>query len=492
MIVFPLTEKTIPLENVQNAILNGIAEPPSINLNPTSLNFGTTFVGFPDTLNVVVSNSGDLSLNVDSVTTGGTGFSVTPTSISGIGARDNVSFSVIFDPASIGSFADTIWFFSNDTVKGAVMLTVSGVGDEAPPPVIGVSPTSLNFDSVFVGATAVRTVTISNNGTFLDLNVTAVQTPAGFSSVPQSVSNIAAGGSVDITIVFNPPSAVVFSDTIWIISDDSATGPVGISVGGVGLEVVVNTNIEVTLPEDTASFTIVYPAESSIELKFTSGDVTGKKVTVKQITVETFDTLSIPAAVRLQEAAYYYDINLDVSGFSAEISFGYSDSLIMALGMTEDLLEIIFFDSLEGDEGFVWHLLNATVDTDNNIISGTTQHFSIWSIIDKSKEDLDTITDVKDDPEPTTRIPSAYELGQNYPNPFNPSTTIPFELKTNGLVKISVINLLGQEVAEIVNEFYNSGSYKVTFNARNLSTGIYFYRLQINGFQSIKKFVLIR
>ncbi|MGR3176895.1 MAG: choice-of-anchor D domain-containing protein, partial [Candidatus Anammoxibacter sp.] len=447
--VSPLTVKTIPLSNVQNAILNGIAEPPSINLNPTSLDFGTTFIGFPDTLNVVVSNSGDLSLNVDSVTTGGRGFSVTPTSISGIGARDNVSFSVIFDPASTGSFADTLWFFSNDTVKGAVMLTVSGVGDDPPPPVIAVSPTSLNFDSVFVGAIAVRTVTISNNGTFLALNVTAVQTPGGFSSVTQSLSNIATGGSADITIVFNPPSAGAFSDTIWIISDDSATGPVGVPVEGVGITVAVDVNIEITLPEDTSSFVIKYPGNSSIELKFTSGDITGKKVTVKQVAVENFvappqltDTLLL-----INEPAYYYDINLDATDFVAEISFGYDDALINGLNMDEDSLVIIFFDSLN-EKGFVWHLLqNGAVDTVNNIVSGTANHFSIWSIVDKNLENLGVITNVPVDPEPPTRIPSAYELGQNYPNPFNPSTTIPFELKTNGLVKISVINLLGQEVA---------------------------------------------
>lgn len=111
-------------------------------------------------------------------------------------------------------------------------------------------------------------------------------------------------------------------------------------------------------------------------------------------------------------------------------------------------------------------------------------------ITDHNSAFLNIVTEVEEEPE--IRLPTEYKLGNNYPNPFNPSTNIPFELKANGNVKIVVMNLLGQEVAQIVNEFYNAGSHLVTFNARNLSTGVYFYRFEVNGFQSIKKFVLIR
>lgn len=102
---------------------------------------------------------------------------------------------------------------------------------------------------------------------------------------------------------------------------------------------------------------------------------------------------------------------------------------------------------------------------------------------------MNVVTNVEDD---DPRLPVEYNLGNNYPNPFNPSTTIPFDLIANGNVKIVVMNLIGQEVEEIVNGFYSAGSHTVRFNAQHLSTGIYFYRMEVNGFVSIKKFVLIR
>ncbi|MCF7822569.1 MAG: T9SS type A sorting domain-containing protein [Candidatus Marinimicrobia bacterium] len=73
--------------------------------------------------------------------------------------------------------------------------------------------------------------------------------------------------------------------------------------------------------------------------------------------------------------------------------------------------------------------------------------------------------------------PVTHNLLSNYPNPFNPSTTIEFSIKQSGVVELNVYNTLGQEVAQLVNQKMESGTYDVTFNARSLSSGIYFYRL---------------
>jgi hypothetical protein len=87
---------------------------------------------------------------------------------------------------------------------------------------------------------------------------------------------------------------------------------------------------------------------------------------------------------------------------------------------------------------------------------------------------------------------SEYKLYQNYPNPFNPITTITYNVKEQGLVSLRVYNLLGEEVAILVNEEKNSGSYKINFNAFGLSSGIYFYKLQVNNFIDTKKFILLK
>lgn len=86
----------------------------------------------------------------------------------------------------------------------------------------------------------------------------------------------------------------------------------------------------------------------------------------------------------------------------------------------------------------------------------------------------------------------SYELSQNYPNPFNPSTTIKYALPSEAKVTLKVYDMLGQEVAELVNEVQNEGSYNVTFDASNLASGVYAYELNAGNFVSTKKMMLIK
>jgi hypothetical protein len=89
-------------------------------------------------------------------------------------------------------------------------------------------------------------------------------------------------------------------------------------------------------------------------------------------------------------------------------------------------------------------------------------------------------------------VPSAYELSQNYPNPFNPTTNISFSLPKAGQVSLKVYNLIGQEVAELVNEELPSGVYAVPFDAKSLSSGTYVYRLSTPQFSMSKKMTLMK
>ena len=96
----------------------------------------------------------------------------------------------------------------------------------------------------------------------------------------------------------------------------------------------------------------------------------------------------------------------------------------------------------------------------------------------------------------STVVPDKFSLSQNYPNPFNPSTKIQFDVKniTNGSsnVKLVVYNMTGKEVSTLVNEKLSSGSYEVDFNGSNLSSGVYYYRLSVDGFTETKKMSLIK
>jgi hypothetical protein len=89
-------------------------------------------------------------------------------------------------------------------------------------------------------------------------------------------------------------------------------------------------------------------------------------------------------------------------------------------------------------------------------------------------------------------LPTAYGLFQNYPNPFNPTTTINFDLKEGGFVKLSVYNVLGQQVATLVNNTMEAGHQSVSFDAHGLSSGLYIYKIEVNGFTALHKMMLMR
>ncbi|NIR67878.1 MAG: T9SS type A sorting domain-containing protein [Aliifodinibius sp.] len=99
------------------------------------------------------------------------------------------------------------------------------------------------------------------------------------------------------------------------------------------------------------------------------------------------------------------------------------------------------------------------------------------------------ITGINDIP---GELPLTFELKQNYPNPFNPTTTITYHLAKQSNVRLDVFNTLGQKVETLVQEKQSAGIYNVRFDARNLATGIYFYRIQAENFVKVQKMILMK
>ena len=85
-----------------------------------------------------------------------------------------------------------------------------------------------------------------------------------------------------------------------------------------------------------------------------------------------------------------------------------------------------------------------------------------------------------------------YKLMQNYPNPFNPSTIIDYSIAENSFVSLKVYDILGNEVAELVNEYKSMGEYQIEFNAAELPSGIYLYTLVSGNYISTKKLILLK
>jgi len=90
------------------------------------------------------------------------------------------------------------------------------------------------------------------------------------------------------------------------------------------------------------------------------------------------------------------------------------------------------------------------------------------------------------------KFPSKYQLSQNYPNPFNPETTIDFRIDADSHVNISIFDINGNFVQELVNEWTESGSHQVKFSGHSIPSGIYFYKMTSKGFTDIRKMTLIQ
>jgi len=122
------------------------------------------------------------------------------------------------------------------------------------------------------------------------------------------------------------------------------------------------------------------------------------------------------------------------------------------------------------------------LDTRDYLIAGTLGN-GAWRRL------YSELTSVK---EIVTSLPTGFALEQNYPNPFNPSTAIRFQTTEYGFATLKVYDVLGSEVATLVNEPLNAGEYETAFNASNYSSGIYFYRLQAGSSTQVKKMILMK
>jgi hypothetical protein len=123
--------------------------------------------------------------------------------------------------------------------------------------------------------------------------------------------------------------------------------------------------------------------------------------------------------------------------------------------------------------------------TDNNLVSGK-YYYRLKQI------DFDGTFEFSNEVEIDVIAPEVYSLEQNYPNPFNPSTNISFSIAEAGQVKLSVFNLLGQEVAAPINEFREAGAHTILFDASLLTSGVYFYKLESGQFSQTRKMLLTK
>jgi hypothetical protein len=131
-----------------------------------------------------------------------------------------------------------------------------------------------------------------------------------------------------------------------------------------------------------------------------------------------------------------------------------------------------------------WCVLNVSI---NGPVTGTDLHLGSWMLVDNLA--FSNLTAVE---EQDNNRPEIFSLKQNYPNPFNPSTTISYSLSKSSYVKLRVYNILGKELTTLVDGFQSAGNHSAHFLASNMASGIYFYRLEAEGYTAMKQMLLVK
>jgi len=113
---------------------------------------------------------------------------------------------------------------------------------------------------------------------------------------------------------------------------------------------------------------------------------------------------------------------------------------------------------------------------------------SQWNFASNFDVAIESVTGINE----ANTTPASFQLSQNYPNPFNPTTTMAYQIPSEGLVTLNVYDILGNEITTLVNERKAKGSYTVVFDASNLANGMYLYQLKAEGYVSTKKMIFLK
>ena len=191
---------------------------------------------------------------------------------------------------------------------------------------------------------------------------------------------------------------------------------------------------------------------------------------------------------------------LSTNNGTSWIPAGLQDTLVSALTFygtnlfagTSDILGNSGGVFLSNNNGINWTDVNSGLPNTGILaltISGTnlfagTVNSGVWR-----RPLSEMITEVENE---RNEIPTQFSLTQNYPNPFNPSTKIRYSVPQSSNVKIKVFDILGNEIETLVNEEKLVGTYEITWSAQSLPSGVYFYKMQADGFVEAKKIILLR
>ncbi len=426
-----------------------------IAIGPTGNSFGRVEVGSAsDTVTITITNYGIDTLVVTNISAPGMHFSMinAPSTPVLIPPLETTLLTVAFEPQVAGDLTDSIVVSSNDSSKPTLAIALSGRGV-----VIGQAQAGILYAASLAPTCQLFTIDLA----------TGAATPIG----PTGVSQIRA-------MAIQPSTKEIY----------------GILSGSVG-----TTLVRVSSAHGDAIPAAAIPLHNVWAIAFSQDDTlfaVANRGKLYRVDVSSGDTTFVGAAAGL----FYSGLTLSPTSGELWASVIYQDkiytvdqndgsrTLVGSTGFNVTTRSIAF-DGLGRLYGITGSNDVITIDTTTaaGTLIGSTGFTNIFALAMRTDSVVVAMAE-----SPRASIPGSFSLAQNYPNPFNPSTTIRYELSSRSKVVLKIFNLLGQEVATLIDEEKEAGRYEVGWDASGFSSGIYFYRLKAGEFAGTKKLILAK
>ncbi len=251
------------------------------------------------------------------------------------------------------------------------------------------------------------------------------------------------------------------------------------------------------------------------EFYFAFGDIQVNDATIDFI--EAADTVAFLTTEDLNQYLLTepFDLN-DNSGFFYSVQFGVTDSASAINSLGEDEFASFKVELIDNASGEVLGIFDDITFSASNITEYTSLSYQVnvsgignrtvrlRLVTNNNFNPMYSMTDKYADENVLPKngfntlsykgslAVESYDLAQNYPNPFNPSTIIKYQIPEDGIVSLKIFDILGKELKTLINEQKTIGKYEVTFDASNLASGVYIYRIQVNDYVSSKKMMLLK
>ncbi len=511
--------------------VRGTGLAPQFSVSPTSIDFDNLFVGsnYQDT--VTVTNTGNQTLNIASVTSDNSEFTVSPASGT-IQATESEDFYITFSPTSTGLKTGNI-VFTHDAQSVTDTVKVQGTGIA---PGFSITPTELNFGDLFINTIKIDTVTVSNNGSAV-LNISSITSNNSAFIISPSSGTIPVSESRKFAVTFSPASIGLKLGEI-IFTHDAQSSPDTITVSGTGIDYITigaarlrpngdTVTIQGIITRALGAFSRIQDATGGLSVRQSTGPfrdslasggirpgdlvkmrgILSEYANLKQFNqadIRSFERISrdnplpTPQLVTLSEIALngeqyeselitIVDMSINPAGdvnFAAAKTYQVSD--------TTDLTNAVALRTPSAADSYVD---GTPIPTGQFTFTGVLGQFSFssptagYQLLPVLVTDIDFQVGVRES-EP---LPTVFALKGNYPNPFNPTTKIAFDIPKSTIVSLAVYNSLGQKVAQVLNNAaYMPGHHEVEFDASLLSTGIYFYKLITPEYTAVQKMMLLK